>query len=96
MHGINLAALLFAVFLFVFARTDRIPPPYLLVPALFIGMTFLSGSIQSVGRLILPAFPNYWILAKRQRWLGRVAWPVISAVLLVGVSTLMFAGWFVP
>jgi len=95
-HAINLAALLFAVFLFVFARTDRIPLPYLAVPALFIGMTFVSGSIQSIGRLILPAFPNYWILAKRGRWFGRVAWPVISGVLLVAVSTLMFAGWFVP
>ena len=37
----------------------RIPLPYLMVPAMFIGMTFVSGSIQSVGRLILPAFPNY-------------------------------------
>lgn len=95
-HAINLAALLFAVFLFVFARTDRIPLPYLSIPVMFIAMTVVTGSIQSIGRLILPAFPNYWTLAKRKRWFGRVAWPVISGVLLVVVSALMFAGWLVP
>ena len=69
-----------AVFLFVFVRVDRIPLPYVAVPALILVLVFVSGSIQSIGRLILPAFPNYWILAKRGSWLGRVGWPVASTV----------------
>lgn len=95
-HVIDLAVLLFAVFLFVFVRADKIPLPYVAVPVLILGMVFFSGSIQSIGRLLLPAFPYYWILAKRGSWLGRVGWPVISAGLLFLISTLMFAGWFVP
>ena len=95
-HVIDLAVLLGAVFLFVFVRVDRIPLPYVAVPVLILAMVFLSGSIQSIGRLLLPAFPYYWILAKRGSWLGRVGWPVASTVLLFVVSTLMFAGWFVP
>jgi Gpi18-like mannosyltransferase len=95
-HVIDLAVLLFAVFLFVFVRTDRIPLPYVAVPVLILSMVFVSGSIQSIGRLILPAFPYYWILAKRGSWLGRVGWPVLSGVLLFVISVLMFAGWFVP
>ena len=59
-------------------------------------MTFLSGSIQSIGRLLLPAFPYDWILAKRNGFVGRVVWPVASGVMLFAVSVLMFSGWFVP
>jgi hypothetical protein len=95
-HATNLVVLLGAVFLFVFVRTDRIPPPYVAVPALFLALAFLSGSLESIGRYVALAFPDYWILAKRRRWFGRVAWPVISGVLLVVVTTAMFAGWFVP
>jgi hypothetical protein len=95
-HVIDLVTLIAAVFLFVFVRVDRIPLPYVAVPVLILGMVFVSGSIQSIGRLLLPAFPYYWILAKRGSWLGRVGWPVASAVLLFVVSALMFTGWFVP
>ena len=66
------------------------------VPALFLGMVFLSGSIQSIGRLIMPAFPYEWILAGRRGIGGRLLWPAVSVVLLFGLSTVMFAGWFVP
>jgi hypothetical protein len=96
LHAVNLAVLCGAVFLFVFVRTDRIPGPYVAVPALFIALAFVSGSLESIGRYVAPAFPNYWILAKRRRWFGRVAWPVISGALLVVLTTAMFAGWFVP
>jgi hypothetical protein len=59
-------------------------------------MTFLSGSIQSIGRLLLPAFPYDWILAGRRGFIGRTVWPVLSGALLFGISVLMFSGWFVP
>jgi hypothetical protein len=95
-HLINLAVLVGAVFLFVFVRVDRIPLPYVAVPVLILGLVFVSGSIQSIGRLLLPAFPYYWILAGRGSWLGRVGWPIASTALLFVVSTLMFAGWYVP
>jgi hypothetical protein len=95
-HAINFTVLIAATFLFVFVRRDRIPAPYVSVPVLFLGMTFLSGSIQSIGRLLLPAFPYDWILAKRNGFVGRVVWPVASAAMLFAVSVLMFSGWFVP
>jgi hypothetical protein len=95
-HLVNLAVLLGAVFLFVFVRVDRIPPPYVAVPALILAMVFLSGSLESIGRYVLVAFPYYWILAHRRGWLGRVGWPALSGALLFVMSTLMFAGWFVP
>jgi hypothetical protein len=92
----NLAVLLGAVFLFVFARVDQIPLPYVAVPVLILAMVFLSGSIESIGRYVLVAFPYYWILANRRSWLGRVGWPIASTALLFLVSTVAFAGWFVP
>ena len=95
-HLVNLAVLLGAVFLFVFVRVDRIPLPYVAVPVLILAMVFLSGSLESIGRYVLVAFPYYWILASRRGWLGRVGWPALSGVLLFVMSTLMFAGWFVP
>jgi hypothetical protein len=27
---------------------------------------------------------------------GRIGWPVVSAILLFALSVAMFAGWFVP
>jgi hypothetical protein len=95
-HAVNFTVLLSSVFLLVFVRRDRIPAPYAAIPVLFLGMVFLSGSIQSIGRLLAPAFPYHWILAGRRGWLGRVAWPVASTALLFGLSVVMFAGWFVP
>jgi 4-amino-4-deoxy-L-arabinose transferase-like glycosyltransferase len=95
-HVIDLATLLFAVFLFVFVRVDRIPSAYVAVPVLILLLVVFSGSIQSIGRLLLAAFPYYWILGNRRSWLGGVGWPVASTVALFAISALMFAGWFVP
>ena len=44
----------------------------------------------------MPAFPYEWILAGRRGIGGRLLWPAVSIVLLFGLSTMMFAGWFVP
>jgi hypothetical protein len=95
-QAVNFVVLLGSVFLFVFVRRDRIPASYASVPVLFLGMVFVSGSIQSIGRLLMPAFPYQWILAGRRGVLGRLAWPALSMALLFGLSTVMFAGWFVP
>jgi Glycosyltransferase family 87 len=95
-HLVDFAVLLAATFLLVFIRRDRIPGAYASIPVLFIGLVFVSGSIQSIGRLLMPAFSNSWILAGRRGWLGRVGWPVASVALLFALSVAMFAGWFVP
>lgn len=95
-HAVNFAVLIGSVFLLVFIRHDRIPPPFASIPVLFLGVVFASGSIQSIGRLLMPAFPYYWVLAGRHGWLGRVLWPTASVLLLFLLSIAMFAGWFVP
>jgi hypothetical protein len=63
---------------------------------LFFVMVFLSGSIQSIGRLLMPAFPLQWVLANRRGVAGRVVWPALSVMLLFVLSVAMFAGWLVP
>ena len=95
-HVVDFAVLIVATFLLVFIRRDRIPRVYASLPILFLGVVFVSGSIQSIGRLLMPAFPYQWILAGRRSWLGRVGWPAVSLVLLFALSVAMFAGWFVP
>jgi hypothetical protein len=95
-QAVNFVVLIGAVFLFVFVRRDRIPPEYVSVPVLFLGMVFLSGSIQSIGRLLMLAFPYQWILAGRRGLGGRYLWPALSLAALFVLSTAMFAGWFVP
>ena len=95
-HLVDLAVLVGAVFLLVFLRADRIPGPYASVPVLYLALVFASGSIQSIGRLLMPAVPYAWILAGRRGRIGRLAWPAVSVVLLFALSVAMFAGWFVP
>jgi hypothetical protein len=95
-QAVNFVVLIGAVFLFVFVRRDRIPREYVSVPILFLGMVFLSGSIQSIGRLLMLAFPYEWILAGRRGMVGRYLWPAASLAGLFVLSTAMFAGWFVP
>jgi hypothetical protein len=95
-QAVNFVVLLWAVFLFVFVRRDRIPASYVSTSILFLGMVVVSGSIQSIGRLLMPAFPFQWILAGRRGALGRLVWPALSTALLFGLSVVMFAGWFVP
>ena len=95
-HAVDLAVLIGATFLFVFLRRDRIPAAYASVPVLFLVLVFASGSIQSIGRLLMPAVQYDWILAGRRGRIGRLAWPAISVLLLFALSVAMFAGWFVP
>ena len=93
---IQLATLLLAVFLLVYLRPDRIPVPYGLLNLLSLGLVVASGSLESIGRHVMSAFPNMWLLAgRRARWF-RVGWPIVSVTLLFVLSTAMFAGRFVP
>jgi hypothetical protein len=95
-NAIQLLTLLVAIYLLVYLRPDRIPIPYALIPIGAIVLAFASGSLLSMGRQVMVAFSNSWLLAgRRARWF-RYGWPVISAVLLLAVSTLTFAGWFGP
>jgi hypothetical protein len=96
LNVVQLLTLLGAVFLLVFVRSDRIPPPYAALSVISLGLVFASGSLESIGRHVMSAFPNAWLLAgRRARWF-RVAWPIGSVVLLFILSTAMFAGRFVP
>ncbi len=96
LNVVQLVTLLGAVFLLVFVRPDRIPLPYAAVSVLSLGLVFASGSLESIGRHVMSAFPNVWLLAgRRARWF-RVAWPIGSVALLFVLSTAMFAGRFVP
>jgi hypothetical protein len=93
---VQLVTLLVAVFLLVYLRPDRIPAPYGLLTLLSLGLVFASGSLESIGRHVMSAFPYSWILAgRRARWF-RLGWPVVSIALLFVLSTAMFAGRFVP
>lgn len=93
---IQFATLLLAVLLLVYVRVDRIPGPYILVSVLSLVLVFTSGSLESIGRHTMSAFPNSWILAgRRARWF-RVGWPILSGILLFLFSVAMFAGRFVP
>ena len=93
---VQLATFLVAVFLLVYLRPDRISAPYGLLTLLPLGLVFASGSLESIGRHVMSAFPIVWLLAgRRARWF-RVAWPIVSVALLFVLSTAMFAGRFVP
>ena len=88
--------LMFAVGLFVFARRDRIPFEYMVIPAIALIMLLVSGSLEAVGRVVLLSFPYSWILASRQHAAWWYGWPVLSVTLLAIFSTLTFAGWWIP
>jgi len=91
-----LVTLLAYVFLFVFARADRIPLPYVLVGLLAIGAAFASGNLESIGRYGLVAFPFAWILAGRRSPAFRRAWPPVSAALGCVLAAAAFGGWYTP
>ena len=93
---VQLITLLGAVFLLVFLRPDRIPLPYAALTVLSLGLVFASGSLESIGRHVMSAFPNAWLLAGRRASWFRVGWPIASLLLLFLLSTAMFAGRFVP
>jgi hypothetical protein len=95
-NAIQLVTLLAAVFLLVYLRPDRSRIAYTLLTIGAIGLAFASGSLLSIGRQVMVAFPNGWLLAgRRARWF-QIAWPIVSLALLGVISALTFAGWFVP
>jgi hypothetical protein len=55
-----------------------------------------TGSLESVGRYTMLAFPLSWILASRRTAISRGVWPVISAVLFTLIAVLSFALYWVP
>jgi hypothetical protein len=95
--GVALVLTLFCyVFLFVFFRTDRIPIAYALLAAVFLAVPALSGTLDSIGRYGMIAFPFVWALAGRRSRAMRYGWPVVSVVLLGAFSLLFFSGWYFP
>jgi hypothetical protein len=95
-NSIQLLTLLVAIYLLVYLRPDRVRIPYVLLPIGAILLALASGSLLSIGRQVMVAFTNSWLLAgRRARWF-RFGWPVVSTVLLLIVSVLTFAGWFGP
>lgn len=90
------AILCWSVFMLVWVRRDRIRSEYALVPVLFIGALMSSGSLESVGRVTMLAFPYAWLLAGRRSVLARRVWPVLSAGLFTVIAALSFAGYWVP
>jgi hypothetical protein len=88
--------LLVAVFVLVYLRADRLRAAYAILPPLYLVQAFASGSLLSIGRYVMLAFPNAWLLAgRRARWF-QLAWPVTSAALLFGFSLWTFSGWWGP
>ena len=90
------ATLAATVFLFVFVRTDRLPVAYVAVPLVFIAAVMASGTLESVGRITMLAFPLVWIIAGRRSLVVRRSWPVVSAGLFTAIAVLSFGGYWVP
>jgi hypothetical protein len=93
---ICLVTLLVYVFLFVYLRPDRIPLAYATIPVLAVGTVFASGSLLSMGRLGMVAFPFAWVLAGRRSYTFRLVWPAASALLLVVTAVAAFSGFLTP
>jgi hypothetical protein len=95
-QGALLVTLLASIFLLVFSRVDRLRLEYVLIPVAFIGAVLSSGTLESVGRYTMLAFPYAWILANRDAWFARHIWPVISVALFTLVAVLSFTQYWVP
>lgn len=80
----------------VYARVDKLRLEYALIPVLFIGATFVSGNLESIGRYATTAFPIFWLLAARRSVFWRRGWPALSAGLLGIFALLSFGGYWVP
>lgn len=92
----QLATFLAGIYLLVFARPDRLPAAYVAWPITALCVVFASGNLVSVGRHLAVVVPFFWLLAGRGSWLGRIAWPVASTLLLFAFALGSFAGWYVP
>lgn len=95
-QGALVLTLISSVFLLVFVRVDRIRPEYALVPVLFLAAGLTSGSLESIGRITMSAFPFVWLLAGRRSIVATRAWPVMSIGLFTTVAFLQFYGNWVP
>ena len=80
----------------VYARVDGLRIEYVLIPVLYLGATFVSGDLESIGRYATAAFPLFWLLANRRTIFWRRGWPAISAGLLGVFSLLSFGGYWTP
>jgi hypothetical protein len=92
----QLVILCLSIWPLVYARADRMRLEYVLVPVLFLAAVFASGNLESVGRYVTTAFPIFWLMARRESFFWRRAWPVASVALLALFSTLAFTGYWVP
>lgn len=91
-----LATLLWSTYLLVFVRVDKMRAEYVLVPVSFMAAAILSGSLESVGRITMSAFPLVWILASRRSALATRVWPAVSLALFTAVALLTFSRVWVP
>src|SRR4051794_6784323 len=91
-----LVTLAWSVFLLVFVGVDRRRPEYWLVPVIFIAEVLAGGTLESVGRYTMLAFPYMWILAKRRSLFARRTWPLVSAGLFTAIAVATFTGYWVP
>ncbi len=80
----------------VYARVDQMRLEYVLIPVLFMGATFVSGNLESIGRYATTAFPIFWLLAARRSVFWRRGWPALSAGMLGIFALLSFGGYWVP
>jgi hypothetical protein len=92
----QLLVLCLSIWPLVYARADRMRVEYAIVPVLFLGAVFASGNLESVGRYVTTAFPIFWLMAGRDSFFWRRAWPVGSIALLALFSALAFTGFWVP
>jgi hypothetical protein len=90
------AVLAFHVFLLVYARADRIPPPYVALSV--VGILTVLGSLRllSVSRYMAVLWPFDWILAGRRAPWFRATWPIVSAGLFVLFAVLHFTESMAP
>jgi len=84
------------LFLFVYARVDRIPLPYLVVGALAVLLSLGSLRLLSVARYLAVAWPFSWLAAGRDPpWL-RAVWPIASTGLFMLFAVLHFTEAMAP
>lgn len=90
------AVLVGYLFLFVYARVDRIAPPYIALAAVSVLTTLASLRLLSLPRYLAVVWPFDWILANRRSAWFRAAWPVVSTGLFVLFAVLHFTEALAP